>query len=472
MTSDNYDFTLMERMIETFEKKGSWKDIQKKTISDLKEYYPEDIQNGELKVDEHYFFPDTRSVLVAKVDRDGDGVMDGQDHAFNVIYPKRVDAAGGYDPVVQPVPKYALDGTALNQAINQVSLVVRYDHLLPPNLESKLVWNGDKWKSGGFFEPAAGDNRAFQFKKNASGEVEVALSTRFAHTGKQELSRMMGFEAGLWLADQAGLAGADKTALAVGMTQRVVEAQGSWASSSGELLDEPWAEEELFSKRYGLSGFTFGELGALIGEPHDFLPEHYKKISDKIKALPGAAALADRAPTKVGGDLPIREEIKFVRESSWSSVSQAALAGAMRKLGVEGEVKSFSPSWLNQNQATNITAVVQKDGKSQVVSLGVDSEGIVRAAARLDIDLNKKIAMTVRETLSSGFSSTPAVAEEFDKQRAAGKSVLDALKEAVKKAPAGASTPSTYSLENLERMGLLSSGALADLKSTLRRGNP
>jgi len=473
MTTDNYDWELMNRLFEGFEKKAGWEDMRKKTVADLKEYFPEDIQSGSLKPDEHYFFPTTRSVLVAKTDRDGDGVADQGDHIFNVIYPKRVDAAGGYDPVVQPVPKYALDGTSLNQAINQVSLVVRYDRLLPPNLESKVVWNADKWKAGGFFEPAAGDTKAFQFKKNAAGEVEVALSTKFAHTGKQELSRMMGYEAGLWLAKEAGLTGADKTALAVGMTQRVVAAQGSWASSSGQLLDEPWAEEALFAKRYGLSGFTFGELDKLLGESHDdFKPEHYKKIADKVKTLPGVAALAERAPTTVGTPLPVNGEIKFISESSWSSVTQAAMDSAMRKLGVDGTVKSFSPSFLNQNQATNVTAVVVKDGKSTVVSLGVDSEGIVRAATKLDLNLTQKVAMTMREVLSSGFTSTPAVAAEFDAKRAAGKSVLEATRAAMAKAPAGSSAPSFWELDNLERMGLLSTSESAELKSAMRRGNP
>ncbi len=482
MTSDDYDWDLMTRLIDGFQNKAGWEDMQKKTVSDLKSNFAEDITKGELNAEGHYFFPTTRSVLVQKVDRDGDGVADGGDHIFNVIYPKRVDAAGGYDAVVQPVPKYALDGTNLNQALNQVSLVVRYDHLLPADQERKLVWNADKWKTGGFFTPADGDTRAFQFAKNAAGDVEVKLSTRFAHTGKQELSRMMGYESGLWLADQAGIGGADKAALAVGMTQRVIAAQGGWVGGSGELLDEPWAEEELFAKRYGLQGFTFGQLDRLLGDSHDdFKPEHFAKIRDVVRGLPGAAALADRAPTSVGAAIPIPSEIKFLSSSGWTSVSQDAVQSAMRKLGVEGDVKSFSPNYLNQNQATNVTALVNKDGKTTVVSLGVDSEGVVRAAARLDMNHARKLDVTAAAVIT-GFPALPDGALGpgkadpqgfYDRERAAGKTpsqaliaLVDALKD---KVPAGSSAPSQWSFDYLERMGLISSTEVGQIRAAVHR---
>jgi hypothetical protein len=485
MTSDNYDWDLMQDMIEGFQKKAGWNEIQKKTVSDLKRDYPEDIQNHELDPDAHYFFPTTRSLLVQKYDRDGDGVPDQGDHIFNVIYPKRIDAAGGYDPVVQPVPTYALDGTNLNQAVNQLSLVVRYDHLLPPEQERKLPWDPTKWKPGGFFEPAAGDLSAFRFTRNAQGEVEVALSTRFAHTGKQELARMLGYESGLWLAKEAGLTGADRTAMAVGMTQRVIEAQGSWVGGDGNLLTEPWAEEELFDKRYGLSGFTFAGLTHELGEPEDYRPEDFQKVARKIRSLPGAAALADRAPTSVGTAIPVNAEIRFLSESGWTSIGQEKVQSALRSLGVAGEVKSFSPEWLNQNQATNVTALVSRDGKTEVVSLGVDSEGVVKTAARLPLDMTKKLDATAERMLADTASGLPDgsinpgkadPAALYDRERAAGKTpaqamaaVFDAM---VGKVRSGAYAPSLWELQNLNRMGLLSNDDLATVQAAVHRAYP
>jgi len=469
MTSDDYDWLLLENMIDGFQAKKGWEDLRKKTERDLTRDFKDDTG---LNIESHYFYPTTRSVHVAKMDRDGDGVNDQNDHIFNVIYPKRIDAAGGYDPVVQSVPKYALDGTSLNQAINQVSLVVRYDHLLSPADEAKLVWNADKWKPGGFFEPAANDLRAFQFKKNTAGEVEVAVSTRFAHTGKQELSRMLAYESGLWMADEAGIAGADKTAFAIGMTQRVIDAQGSWASN-GALLDEPWAEEELFSKRYGLSGFTFAALSKELGDSHDdYTPASYAKVKAIASRIPNAAGLASRAPTKVGDEIPVTQDIKFLATSGWTSVSKDAVASALRKLGVAGDVAAFQPQYLNQNQPTNVVITVTEGGKNKLVSLGIDSEGTVRSAARLGINLDRRTDEAMQRTLGEWFTNVPDASAAYTRERAAGKSVGDsmaaAIQAAVGKAPAGTDL-SLWGIDRMVQEGVLATADQAKIREAAHR---
>ncbi|GIW70521.1 MAG: hypothetical protein KatS3mg102_0063 [Planctomycetota bacterium] len=156
MTDDNLDFTLMENLIDGFRKQQSWKQIERRTERDLKRWFGDDPDYRYTDLESHYFFPTTRSTLVKHYDRDGDGVKDGQDHIFHVIYPKRVDASGGYDPVVQPIPRHALDGTALGRSVSELSLAIRYNHLLPPELERRLPWDPERWRPGGFFEPAGG----------------------------------------------------------------------------------------------------------------------------------------------------------------------------------------------------------------------------------------------------------------------------------------------------------------------------
>ncbi|MFC1707210.1 hypothetical protein ACFL59_10430, partial [Planctomycetota bacterium] len=134
MTDDNLDFTLMDHLIEGFREKKTWKQMERSAESTLKRWYGNDSDYSYTNMDSHYFYPTTRSTLVNKYDRDGDGKNDANDHIFNVIYPKRSDAAGGYDPVVQPVPKYALDGTALTGSLSERRALgpVADDPLQPP----------------------------------------------------------------------------------------------------------------------------------------------------------------------------------------------------------------------------------------------------------------------------------------------------------------------------------------------------
>lgn len=478
-TTDNYDWVLLEHMIEGFRGGKGWDHISKGAIAALKKEFKDDGEHTAEHWDGHYFFPTTRSTLVKRYDRDGDGVNDEKDHIFNVVYPKRVDAAGGYDPVVQAIPTYALDGTALNKAVADLSLSIRYNHLLPPEQERKLPWDPTKWQSGGFFEPAPGDLRAFEFTRGAGGTVSVALSTRFAHTTQEDLSRMLAYEAGLWLGKEAGLDATTRAAMGVALLERVVHQQGAWYSQEGGMLDEAWAEEALLQQRYGLEGFTFGELERLVGDPDDYKPEHFKKVLDKVKTLPGAAGLAERAPTRVGTELVPRAEIKLE-----GYLDEDKLDAALRSLGVEGEIKAYAPSWLAQNQPTNVVALVAKDGKTFQVSLGVDSEGVVRAAAKLELDMTRKldqaleraVAALVPEGGGTGAITAADARAAYERQRAAGKGATDAfvaaLGELRRKAPPGTSAPGLREVRKLLDMGLISPEEVAKLEAAVDRFFP
>jgi len=463
-TTDNHDWLLLERAFDGFQAKKGWEDIQKKTTGDLKEVFKDDPEYPDpSKLEGHYFYPTTRSLLVTKYDRDGDGTNDEKDHIFNVVYPKRIDAAGGYDPVAQAVPKYALDGTALNKAVNVLSLVTRYNHLLPPEQERKLPWKPEAWESGGFFEPAAGDLRAVQFNEDPrTGKVKVALSTRFAHTSEEDLSRMAAYEMGLWMADKAGLAGKDKTTLALGTLERALHQQGTNYGSQG-TLDEPFAEETLFKQRYGLpDSFTFAELEKVVGDPDDYKPEHFKKLSDSVKNRAGIAEAAGKAPARVGGEvaIPAGREMRF--SSTW--VDKADITRVLNSLGVAGEVESFSPSWLQQNQPNNLVALVKKpDGKTVHVGISTDSQGVVRAASTLDLRVDKLLDKTAVDYFAGVAQSTGAAAAGLEAtyrtERAAGKSVGDAIAKALETAKprmrAGARPSTPYELSSLARNGLV-----------------
>ena len=88
----------------------------------------------------------------------------------------------------------------------------------------------------GFFEPKEGDLHAFRFTRGADDKVSVALSTLFAHAGREDLQRMLAVECGLWIGEQAGATDVMKGTLAVCFLQRIVEGQGEWFSHLGQLV--------------------------------------------------------------------------------------------------------------------------------------------------------------------------------------------------------------------------------------------
>ncbi|MHC4393770.1 MAG: hypothetical protein ACYS22_20935, partial [Planctomycetota bacterium] len=144
-TTDGLDWVHWWHMIKGFQNGDTYEAIHDRTIPNLVSLYGSDSEYKDKDWQNHFFNPSMRSILVNKYDRDGDGTIDSDDHIFNVVYPKRVDAAGGYDPVVQPVPTYALDGTQLTRSVADFSLTVRYNQPFEAAVADKLPWKPELW---------------------------------------------------------------------------------------------------------------------------------------------------------------------------------------------------------------------------------------------------------------------------------------------------------------------------------------
>lgn len=459
MSSDALDYSMFGRLIEGFEKQEDWKTIEAGIKQRLKQHWGSDEDmKKEYHFDEHYFTPVTRTVLQKHYDRDGDGVGDAQDKIFNVVYPKRLDPAGGYDPVVQATPDYALDGQALSKAINGLSLTLRYAKMLTPDQEARVAWRPDAVAPGGFFKPAVDDLRAFRFVADpATHNVQVQLSTRFSHTGEQDLSRMLAYEAGLWYGEQAGLDDTGRVTLGLSMLERAVHQQGDWYWSSS-LLEEPWADESFLLQRYGLDQASFAAITGASGNPDDFVPEHFKKIGDVVKQR-NLGHAASAAPRRVGVDVAVPDGIRLPA----SGIDQSVLQSAVERLGLRGSVESFSPSWLSDGQPNNLACVLRNaDGSTQVLGLGVDSEGMLRSAATLTIKLDsmKEQGATVHLGELASASSVPLADLQavYDQARKDGKAIADALADVYRmlrpRVTPGTDVPQMSALTKLQEYGL------------------
>lgn len=464
MTSDSYDFVMQKHFFEGLMREASWDDIMKGAVTELKKEFKDDIKKGELHDDTHYLPPTNRGRLLTHYDRDGDGVRDGEDHIFNVVYPRRVDTSGGYDPVVQAVPRFALDGSELSKSVNALSLIFRYDHLLAAADEAKLPWDPTKWLPGGFFEPKPGDLSAFQFTKTANGEVRVALSTLFAQTSREDLQRMLAIETGLWLGKEAGLSEDKRGAMAVVMLQRMIDGQGEWFSKEDGLLDEFWAEEQMLFSRYGLKGFSIADVTASLGmgEHDDFLPKHFDAAAKLLKTkAPDLDKLGGRAPTRVGVALAVPVGgVSLMKNDQYDS---AALEAAFKQMGVPGTIEQSSPSWLSSpTAATNMLVTVNDNGKKVLYGVGIDTTGTMLVAARLDLDLSKKINGALQASLAriaqSGGLTVGDAQTAFTNASKTNADPLDAFVAAAKALRATAGVAATFDssgLYDLQSMGLI-----------------
>ncbi|MBN2361695.1 MAG: hypothetical protein JXR83_19740 [Deltaproteobacteria bacterium] len=459
-SSDTLDYVMFDRLLEGFQARESWQQIESGIEQKLKYAYGDYPPIADdYNFDEHYFTPITRTVLQKHYDRDGDGVADAQDNIFNVVYPKRLDAAGGYDPVAQATPDYALDGQALSKAINGLSLTLRYAKMLTPAQEARVPWQPDALVPGGFFDPEAGDLRAFRLVEDAATHrVQVQLSTRFSHTSEKDLSRMLAFEAGLWYGERAGLDDTGRVALGLAMLERSIHQQGDWYWSSG-LLEEPWAEESFLLQRYRLEPASFAGVVGASGNPDDFLPEHFKKIADYVKQQPGLAGAARAAPQLIGSALDVPDGVRLPARGIDKSVLQLAV----ERLGLTGTVESFSPSWLSDGQPNNLACVVRAaDGTTRVLGLGVDSEGMLRSASTLTLRLDSMKEQGARQHLEELASrcSVPLadLQTAYDRARQSGQSIALALAEVYRalrpRTAPGTDVPRLNALVELEKYGL------------------
>ena len=314
------------------------------------------------------------------MDRDRDGVTDKGDSLFNVVYPKRVDASGGYDPLDPGAPLDGLDGTALNVAANQLNLFARCA-VLPQGLLGNTPWNPEVFQSAGFFEPASSsDLKAFKFEVDqANGKIKVAVNSNFAHAPKEALGRMLAVEAGQFLGQQAGLDATTTSALSLAFLERIVHQEGGGSSLSSSPVESAETQERLFSTRYGLD-LTLKGLQDVSGKPDDFVAATFDTIKAKVASTPELQALAQAAPKRATEALTVPDNLQVS-----DSLDQAAQQRLVERLGVAGTVDASANQWGLWTSAGSRFAITMKDAQDKTfyVSIGLDSEGLVRAASRI-----------------------------------------------------------------------------------------
>ena len=380
LTDDNLDFTMLESLVNALRTGDGWDAVRKDTVSSFNAWRAEDGEENSydtFDIAKHYFFPHDREVLLGRTDRDRDGVRDNADHVFNVVFPGLTDAAGGMNPVPPSAPVDALEGTGLNRAIERMNLVGR-DAKVPAEFVRNVAWGEHAFSPDGFFEPAAGDLRAFQFEVDgATRQVKVKLSTHFSHTSADALARMMAVEAGLFLGRLARADAATQSALSLSLLERAVHQAGSALSGShyGDYLESPQAQERLLRTRYGLP-LGFSELLAASGNPDDFTEETFRALLQKAQSTPAFTDLATREPTRASEPLRIPDGIRLA-----GSLNGDALGQLARRLGLEGNVTSTYAS-VPTGRAGRLTLDVTAASGPEKVVLAVDSEGNLLGAAR------------------------------------------------------------------------------------------
>lgn len=472
-STDNHDQMMFKELLDGVLQKKGYEEIGGKVVNTLKNAW----YLGDANAEEHFFFPTTRKVVGDKIDRDRDGVRDLTDHVFNVIYPKRLDAAGGYDPVAQAIADDALDGSNASKAVNTLSLVMRYSPLLEGAQAAKVKWGPDLPQPAGFFTPRDGDLRAYDFALDAAtGRLDVKLSTRFAHTDSGDLSKMLAYEAGLFLGREAGLDAKGQAALALTMLERAAHQEGSWKYARG-LLDEPWAEDTLFAQRYGLAGLTVDDIAAATGHADDLTGKHVKDVAKLVDARPELLAAVTRAPTRVGEDLPLPGTLRLAS----GDLDNAALQRVVTALGIAGKVESYGPTYLSTGEPNNLAVVVRDDaGQTHQLGLSLDNDGVVRAASRVDLQVDGVKARAGRAYLaevakSLGRDVKPlhdGYQAALDAGQAPAEAVATVLAGARASVAMGTAMPELAAFDKLRSYGLTTHGENAAILETFARLYP
>lgn len=421
--------------------------------------------------EKQYFFPNTRTVLAGRYDRDRDGVADIRDRVFNVIYSKRLAAAGGLDPVAQAVAPEALDGRALSKAKDALGLVIQWNQLLPSEAAAKVNWGPYSMETNGFFTPSPGDEHAFKFTRDpVSKKLKVQVSTLFAHTSEKDLTRMAAFEAGLHMGKEAGLNDQGQVALGLTMLDRATRQQQGWFLPQ-TLLDEPWVEETLLLKRYGLEGMDLTELANAL-PADDLKPKDFEKALQFVAAHPGLEKAARKDPTRVGTPVEVPSGLRLAA----AGLTNEGVTRILGELGFKGTVTSFGPNWLAAGEPNNVVAVLRDaEGKTFQVGLSLDDEGAVVQASQIELELDRvkdragaeylaRVAQAVKKSPSE-------LVEAFTKKRSENATVSQAvaavLLEQKGSVPSGTQLPGMDWVSNLITYGLATRGEYKEFEEAL-----
>lgn len=398
-TDDNYDFTLMDELWKAADQGHSYGTIMKNTekvfTQWVSELTPEPEGSGMLTerdiqsykdhpISQQYFMPDHSETLLQKIDRDRDGIQDVRDTAFNVVYPKRIDGTGGYDPLDPGAPLAGLDGVALNRGTNQLNLLMaRYGALPEGLLGGRVPWNPDVFQPAGFYEGEPGDLRAFKFELDAAaGRVRVRANSNFAHAGNDALGRMLALEAGAFIAEKAGLEPAKAAALQLSFLERMLHQEGPDYAQPFSPGSDAARQEYALMQRYGLP-LTFSQLTATSGNPDDFAPATFDALLAKVQATPGLERLGALDLKRVGEPLTVTQQNLVIN----GRIDGQTAKDLLRRLNAPGELDEarYSTQWLSEGVDAKRVVFPMKDaeGKSFIVSLGLDADGVLRSAVKL-----------------------------------------------------------------------------------------
>jgi hypothetical protein len=115
---------------------------------------------------------------------------------------------------------------------------------------------------------------------------------------------------------------------------------------------------------------------------------------------------------------------------SW--IEHAQIEEVVKKLGLDAQVISFSPDWLEQGVSSAMAITLRTaDGEAQVLSLGLDALGSVERGATIGIDLEgatkARVADYAKDMAQNHQLDSGALMLAYEQARADGADAADAL---------------------------------------------
>jgi len=164
------------------------------------------------------------------------------------------------------------------------------------------------------------------------------------------------------------------------MLERIHHQEGDGNSWSSNQVESKAVKEQLFRQRYGL-GFSFQELLAASGNPDDFVAATFDALVQKVAMSPALKSIGTAVPKRATEALVVPDNMQVN-----GSLDRAALQLMVGRLGVTDTVDPTAHNYSTWTSPGSRLVVTLKDAQDKIfyVSMGIDSEGVVRAASRID----------------------------------------------------------------------------------------
>jgi hypothetical protein len=115
-----------------------------------------------------------------------------------------------------------------------------------------------------------------------------------------------------------------------------------------------------------------------------------------VQQHPGWATAPFAEPHQVSAAIPLTAPVRLAQTPGQDgNIDPVALSTALAALGVQGELLSFSPTWLGG--AGNVVATVARPCGIETVSLELGDDFSIEAAARLLVDVGAMLAEVAQE---------------------------------------------------------------------------